>query len=331
MKGPSLENMASSIICPVCSKKLKKNGDDYVCAACGKKYGCVKGIPELIANKSKHKKAEAMYHSSISASYRDLHQLRSYRNRFFHLEALKPILSHSPESAVLELGCGTGFDAIPLLENHHLVVETDIAPGQVAEARKHISREGLDERALFYIADAENLPFESETFDASFIIASLHHLEHPAKALQEMKRCTRRNGYIIIGMEPNSNEWIRMLTVPFSIAKFIAFHTLGRKRLLQSLRRAERYREPTVERTFTRKELIRLLKEAELRILCIRGVWFLCGFAHWAIQLLTKLSSRPWRLNSDIEYFLVHFDNMLSRLPGMNTFCCNWTIHCIKE
>ena len=330
MPDQSITTIKSSLICPACSHRLTELDTGYVCTACKIRYTEIKGIPELISQDSKCKMAEAAYHSSISSFYRNLHQLNSYRNRFYHLQALKPILSLSPQSSVLELGCGTGYDAIPLLRHEHLVVETDIASGQVIEAKKQISQSGLSKRALFYIADAENLPFADEVFDATFIVASLHHLEHPTKALQEMGRCTKRRGNIIIAMEPNKGEWISIFAIPFAIAKSIVFHTVGRKRLQKALVRADKYREPTIERTFSRSEFVHMAGDAGLKVQRIRSVWFLCGFAHWFILLLNKLSTNQWTLNSDIEYFLVHIDHFLSHIPGINHLCCNWTLHCIK-
>jgi ubiquinone/menaquinone biosynthesis C-methylase UbiE len=331
MKDTAIAKIVSSLICPVCSERLQEISGNFTCTACKKKYGRIGGIPVLIAKGSNHKTKEAAYHSSISPSYGDLHQLNSYRNRSFHLQALKTILSLPLRSAVLELGCGTGFDAIPLLAEKHLVVETDIAPGQVKEAKKQIRQAGLSDHALFYVADAENIPFDDETFDASLIVAALHHLEHPCKALQEMRRCTRGGGSIVIAMEPNTREWVKVLSIPFSMAKFVAFRTVGKKQLKRALKRADAFREPTIERTFTRREIVDLVREAGFTIKKVEPMWFLCGFIQWFVTLLNKLSTRRWSLNSDVERCCVHLDRMIAAIPLINSFCCNWTLHCTKE
>jgi ubiquinone/menaquinone biosynthesis C-methylase UbiE len=330
MEDRSIAKVKSSLICPACSKKLREFDTYIMCTGCKKRFAKIEGIPELMVKDNSRKAAEAAYHSSISTCYRELHQLSSYRNRFYHLRALKPILS-LPRSLVLELGCGTGYDAVPLLKRKHLVVETDIAHGQVSEAKKQISKLGLGKHALFYTADAENLPFADETFDTTFIIASLHHLEHPLQALQEMKRCTKSKGYIIAAMEPNRREWIRMLSIPFSIAKFIAFRTAGRKKLQKAVERANAFREPTVERTFTKREIINMACDAGLTIKHVEPVWFLCGFLQWLTTLLNKISTRHWHINRDIDRLCVHFDRIIASIPLISLFCCNWTLVCVKD
>ena len=50
---------------------------------------------------------------------------------------------------------------------------------------------------------AEDLPFPDESFDIAFCSNMLHHLSDPKKALQEMKRVTKK--YIVIS-EPNRNN-----------------------------------------------------------------------------------------------------------------------------
>jgi ubiquinone/menaquinone biosynthesis C-methylase UbiE len=331
MRNRTIDRIKSSLICPACSFRLTESNKGFACEKCKRKYTVTCGIPVLTASGSTHKEDEAAYHSSVSSCYADLHQLDSYRNKLFHLRALSPILLLSPHATIIELGCGTGVDAVPLLAAGHLVVETDIAPGQVNEARKRIVERGLGKRALFYVADAERIPFADATFDAAFTVASLHHLENPLKGLKEMRRCTRPSGTIVIAMEPNTYEWVRIFSIPFSIAKLIAFHLVGRKRLRKALGRADKFREPAIESTFSRRELRDLALESGLTVKKIEPVWFLCGFIQWLITLLNKLSTRYWSINKDIERLCVHFDGLIAALPVVNLFCCNWTLHCTRE
>lgn len=331
MKDPSVARIKASLICPACAQRLNESGGTFVCAGCGKEYGNEDGIPVLVVDASVHKRAEAAYHSSVSSRYDDMHQLKSYRNQRFHLQALEPILSLQQQIATLELGCGTGFDALRLLSRNHLVVETDIAPGQVREARIRITKQGKQQRALFYVADAERIPFADGTFDAVFVVAALHHLEHPLRALQEMKRCTRGGGTILVAMEPNTSAWIRILSIPFTILKWMVFRSVGRKPFEQMLKRADGYREPAIERTFTRREITHLAHEAGLTIRRISPVWFICGFLQWLITLLNKISTRHWSMNGDVERICVHLDRAIAAIPLINSFCCHWTLHCSRE
>jgi len=324
----NLSDVEALLICPVCSQTIIRTKGHFFCKKCNHHYPTVQSIPILISSKDRHKTREAAYHSSISDIYRRLHHMAAYRNYHFHKLSLKPILKLKKRSIILELGCGIGYDAITLLKKGHLVVETDISPGQVQEARKQIGKKGLGRQALFYIADAENIPFANESFNASFIVASLHHLENPLRAIQEMKRCTKYGGSIIIAMEPNRYEWILVFGFVFSFIKQIIMHTPGKRFFQKVIERADRYREPTIERTFSKGEILLLAKQAGLSAVEIKGIWFFCGFIHWFLTMLNKLSTKNWTIRTDIEALFVHLDDVLARFPILNNFACHWTIQC---
>jgi SAM-dependent methyltransferase len=88
-------------------------------------------------------------------------------------------------STVVELGCGTGQLAEYLATKGFVVSAVDLAPGNVAAAR----RRGVDAIE----ADFAALPFDDESFDAAFAFQSLIHVpeaELPA-AIREIRRVLR--------------------------------------------------------------------------------------------------------------------------------------------
>ncbi len=324
-------DIESLLICPNCSHKIKRKGEYFSCRNCKSLFPIINDIPLLIKSFDKHKEKEADYHSSVSRIYRKLHQLDSYRNIYFHQQSLKPILQLGINSTVLELGCGTGYDATFLLKKGLIVVETDISAGQVHEAKKELIKKGLRKNAHFYSTDAENIPFADESFNATFITATLHHLEHPVKALSEMRRCTEKGGIIVIAMEPNRYEWILVIGFGFSIMKKILLTVLGKRFAKKLKARTKDWREPNIEKTFSKKEILTLVKKAGLNPQKIKGIWFTCGFIHWVITLLNKTTKKTWYLNKDIEEFLVLFDDLIARVPLINHFACNWTLFCKRD
>jgi len=324
----NLIDIESLLLCPNCSHRIEKRKEVFFCEGCGAIYPLVNNIPVLIKSLDKRKLMEARYHSSVSNIYKELHQLRSYRNIYYHLQSLKPILELGSNVRVLELGCGIGYDTTFLLKKGQTVVATDIAIGQVLEAKKELVKKGLVKNAHFYAADAERIPFADESFNATLITAALHHLEHPAKALSEMKRCTKKGGIIIIAMEPNRYEWLGIIGYGFTIFKKITFFLFGKKIFKKTLNRTENWREPNIERTFSKKEILDLIKEAGLYHEKIMGIWFTCGFIHWLITLFNKISTKNWYINRDIERFFLLLDEFLAKIPGINYFACNWTVWC---
>lgn len=90
---------------------------------------------------------------------------------------------------VLEVGCGDGYIS------RHLMTLCDLAGVDVS--RGMISKNPMKQIAM---ASAYELPFEDNSFDLAFESNMLHHLDHPEKAILEMKRVSSR--YVMI-TEPN--------------------------------------------------------------------------------------------------------------------------------
>ncbi|OGD89371.1 hypothetical protein A3D81_00595 [Candidatus Curtissbacteria bacterium RIFCSPHIGHO2_02_FULL_40_17] len=61
---------------------------------------------------------------------------------------------------------------------------------------------GLKKVPNLICADAENLPFENNSFSFVFAFETLHHFPTPQKVLQEMRRVTADFGYVYFSEEP---------------------------------------------------------------------------------------------------------------------------------
>jgi ubiquinone/menaquinone biosynthesis C-methylase UbiE len=93
---------------------------------------------------------------------------------------------------VLDVGVGTGFLSTMLAEMGHDVVGIDLSEEMIKNARKKMDARGL--KVKLELGDAENLPFEDESFDAVVNRAVLWTLPNPKKALSEWKRVLKPNG-----------------------------------------------------------------------------------------------------------------------------------------
>ncbi|GAA0084958.1 MerR family transcriptional regulator [Clostridium sp. CTA-7] len=100
---------------------------------------------------------------------------------------------------VLELGCGDGslwaknYEKIPKEWEIHI---TDFSEGMVEDAKLNL-KANLD-RFHFKVEDAENISYEEETFDIVIANHMLYHLNDMDKALSEMQRVLKKDGYIFI-------------------------------------------------------------------------------------------------------------------------------------
>src|SRR5690242_4025427 len=89
----------------------------------------------------------------------------------------------------LELGCGTGAFTSVLSEKCEPaeIVAVDPAAEQIAYAKRRVPAE----RAKFYIASAETLPWPEASFDFVVSALAINFMVDLTAAMREMRRVTR--------------------------------------------------------------------------------------------------------------------------------------------
>ncbi|MDE3058854.1 MAG: class I SAM-dependent methyltransferase [Bacteroidota bacterium] len=97
---------------------------------------------------------------------------------------------------VIEIGCGLGTDLMQFARNGAHVTGIDLTPQSIALVKRRFALEGLPVRAM--VADAENLPFEDNTFDLVYSFGVLHHTPDTQKAIDEVYRILKPGGNVII-------------------------------------------------------------------------------------------------------------------------------------
>jgi len=106
---------------------------------------------------------------------------------------------------VLDVGCGTGRTACLLPKKHHCtVVAIDISEKMLDWSKERAREEGVENKVVFRIADATNLPFEDNTFDAVICESVMAFVKDKQKAIDEYVRVTKTGGYIGF----NESTWI---------------------------------------------------------------------------------------------------------------------------
>ncbi|HKI66116.1 MAG TPA: class I SAM-dependent methyltransferase [Solirubrobacterales bacterium] len=103
----------------------------------------------------------------------------------------------------LEIGCGTGYFSLNLLQMGTIerLTATDISPGMLRRLAATAESLGLEVETV--ATEAEQLPFEDESFDLVFGHAVLHHIPDLERALAEFKRVLRPGGAIAFCGEPS--------------------------------------------------------------------------------------------------------------------------------
>jgi SAM-dependent methyltransferase len=110
----------------------------------------------------------------------------------------------------LVASCGSGIDVFYLKKFYDAkYCVSDISENAVKTAQKTFeSIEG-------FVEDNESMSLADDTFDYSFIAASLHHLPRPLKGLYELLRVAR---YGLIVIEPN-DSWVCRIATSLKLAR----------------------------------------------------------------------------------------------------------------
>ena len=103
----------------------------------------------------------------------------------------------------LEIGSGTGYFSLNLLQMGTIerLTATDISPGMLATLSRTAEQLGLEAETV--ATEAEELPFDDESFDIVFGHAVLHHIPDLKRAFAEFQRVLRPGGVIAFCGEPS--------------------------------------------------------------------------------------------------------------------------------
>ena len=120
---------------------------------------------------------------------------RAYREHLLELSGIAPGMH------VLDIGCGTGTQAIASWRRSQprgSVVGIDISEAMLAVARRKARRAGL--RIAFHRANADALPLEDDRFDVVTISTVMHMIPQSRRrpCLREASRVLRRGGRLLL-------------------------------------------------------------------------------------------------------------------------------------
>ena len=103
-------------------------------------------------------------------------------------------LGLKPGMQVLDVATGTGNLAIPAAKTGADVTGIDIAPNLIEQATARAAAEGVE--AIFEVGDAEDLPYEDNTFDVVMTMFGAMFAPRPDVTASELKRVCKSGGLI---------------------------------------------------------------------------------------------------------------------------------------
>jgi 2-polyprenyl-3-methyl-5-hydroxy-6-metoxy-1,4-benzoquinol methylase len=114
------------------------------------------------------------------------------------IPALGPVLVDGigikPGDRVLDVAAGSGNASLPAARAGAKVVASDLTPELLERGRHHAASEGLD--IDWHEGDAESLPYEDESFDATISLVGVMFAPHHQASADELTRVTRPGGRI---------------------------------------------------------------------------------------------------------------------------------------
>lgn len=164
---------------------------------------------EVAAAYQDTKLAQVLYHDweaetydekwSISYDERCIEYARGRFDAAVGEQAGEPL----PYGRALELGCGTGFFLLNLMQAGVAATGsvTDLSPGMVKVALRNAQGLGLPVDGR--VADAERIPYDDGTFDLVVGHAVLHHIPDVEQSLREVLRVLKPGGRFVFAGEPS--------------------------------------------------------------------------------------------------------------------------------
>lgn len=107
------------------------------------------------------------------------------------------LLALVPPLEVADLGAGEGAVAFLLARRARRVVAVDSSPQMVDYGRRLAAERGVS-NVEYRLGDLESLPLDDESLDAAVFSQSLHHAQHPERAIAEAWRVLRPGGRVVV-------------------------------------------------------------------------------------------------------------------------------------
>ena len=120
---------------------------------------------------------------------------------FITRERLREVLEPQPGERVLEVGPGTGYYALPvagwLAPGGRLDV-LDVQQEMLDHTLRRAAEQGI-ENIEPVRADAREMPYPDDSFDAAYLVTVLGEIPDQGAALRELRRVVKPGGRVVVG------------------------------------------------------------------------------------------------------------------------------------
>jgi demethylmenaquinone methyltransferase/2-methoxy-6-polyprenyl-1,4-benzoquinol methylase len=146
----------------------------------------------------KKEQVEEMF-DNISGKYDFLNRSLSFGIDVFWRKRMMLELRRIQPKNILDVATGTADVALEAASlKPEKITGIDISEGMLSVGRIKIEKRGLSKLITLQKADSENLPFESNTFDAVTVAFGVRNFENLSKGLSEIGRVLKPGGKLVI-------------------------------------------------------------------------------------------------------------------------------------
>ncbi len=145
------------------------------------------------------KKQIAQMFDNIAPRYDLLNRLLSLGiDNWWRWRAINQLKSLQPKE-ILDVATGTGDLALAMMRlNPDKVMGVDISEEMLAVGREKIRKRGLQEKIELRVGDAENLPFDNNSFDAVTVSFGVRNFENLEQGVTELYRVLKPGGKLVV-------------------------------------------------------------------------------------------------------------------------------------
>ena len=147
-------------------------------------------------------------HEDVPADHYDRAIKYNLFQKYWHFRRFKEVLEvvRPVSGPVFDVGCHSGTFTLKILSKvgSKKIYGIDISEQAIRGAKKKIPY------GHFQVADATNLPFKSNFFDAVFCLEVLEHVDDPVTVLAEINRVLKKSGYGVL-LIPIDNKLFKII------------------------------------------------------------------------------------------------------------------------
>lgn len=170
--------------------------------------------------KEKKKYVRSMF-NNISGTYDFLNHFLSFGiDYYWRWKAIKKLKPSAPK-LILDMATGTCDFALSAQKNLNAkIIGIDLAESMLKVGMKKIKAKQETENIQLMCGDAENIPADSEIFDAATVAFGVRNFENLTRGLSEISRVLKKDGHLII------LEFSKPSSFPFKQLYFFYFKTI---------------------------------------------------------------------------------------------------------